>query len=298
MDLYWADGYLEKKCTADEAIRKIKPGQRVFIGSSCGEPQHLVQALSEASRRYTDLEIVRLLSLETTPLTMIAEKTQGQSLNIRSFYLGSARPSELAKNKRFITPINLSEVPKLFKSRQLPIHVALIQVSPPDDFGWMSLGISVDVTQSAAQSADLVIAQVNSRMPRVLGQSFIHVNDVNLIVEHDEDLIAIRDSPDSEIADKIGKQIGRLVDDGSTMQMSLGTTTNATLLALSEKNDLGVHSQFFTDMMMRLVSKGVINNRKKDSTTANRWPVSPWGPSTCMNSYTTTPLSIFIRRIT
>ncbi len=263
MNLYWADGYQEKKCTAEEAISKIKPGQRVFIGSSCGEPQHLIRALSDAARRFTDLEIVRLLSLETTPLTMIAEKTHGQSLNIRSFYLGSAKSKDLAKNKRFITPINLSAVPRLFKTRQLPIHVALIQVSPPDDFGWMSLGISVDVTQAAAQAADMVIAQVNTEMPRVLGQSFIHVNDVDVIVEHDEDLITIKDSPDTKTADKIGQQIARLVEDGSTMQMSLGATNNATLLGLSQKNDLGIHSQFFTDVMMRLVARGVINNHKK-----------------------------------
>jgi acyl-CoA hydrolase/GNAT superfamily N-acetyltransferase len=260
---YWADNYVEKRCSAQEAIGQIKAGQRVFIGSSCGEPQYLIKKLAEAADTFTDIEIVRLLSLESTPLTLIANKTKDQSFNIRSFYLGSAKPESLARNKRFITPINLSAVPRLFKSRRLPIHVALIQVSSPDDFGWMSLGISVDITLAAALSADFVIAQVNSRMPRVLGRSFIHVNDVNAIVEYEEELLTIDELPELDAANHIGRLIARLVDDGSTIQISPGTTPQATLLALSDKNDLGVHAQYVTTDIMRLVSMGVITNRKK-----------------------------------
>ena len=164
---YWADKYVENRRSAQAALSLIKPGQRVFIGSSCGEPQHLVRTLSEMSVYLKDIEINRLMTLETTPLTLIANKTKDHSLNIRSFYLGSAKPKGIARNQRFITPINMSAIPRLFKSRLLPIHVALIQVAPPDDFGWMSLGVSVDITMAAAQSADLVIAQINSNMPRV-----------------------------------------------------------------------------------------------------------------------------------
>ncbi|MFH2219427.1 MAG: GNAT family N-acetyltransferase [Pseudomonadota bacterium] len=260
---YWADNYVENKRSVEAAIRLIKPGQRVFIGSSCGEPQYLVRKLAEASEYFTDLEIVRLLSLESTPLTLIADKTRSQSLNIRSFYLGSAKPKSLARNMRFITPVNLSEIPRLFESRRLPIHVALIQVTPPDDFGWMSLGISVDITLAAALSADLVIAQVNSQMPRVLGRSFIHVNDVDVIVEYEEDLLTVGALPELETANRVGRNIARHIDDGATIQISPGTTTQATLLALSDKNDLGVHTQYLTNDIMRLVSMGVITNRKK-----------------------------------
>ena len=260
---YWADNYVEKRCSAQEAFGRIKPGQRVFIGSSCGEPQYLVKMLADAADTFTDIEIVRLLSLESTPLTLIADKTKDQSFNIRSFYLGSAKTKSLARNKRFITPMNLSDVPRLFKTRRLPIHVALIQVSPPDDFGWMSLGISVDITLAAALSANYVIAQVNSRMPRVLGRSFVHVNDVNAIVEYEEELLTIDELPEIDAANHIGRLIARLVDDGSTIQISPGTTPQATLLALSEKNDLGVHTQYVTTDIMRLVSMGVITNRKK-----------------------------------
>jgi acyl-CoA hydrolase len=264
LESYWADKYIENKCSARDALRKIRPGQRVFIGSSCGEPQHLVRELSELSGQFRDIEIVRLMTLETTPLTLIANKTKDQSLNIRSFYLGSAKSKGIARNSRFITPINMSAIPRLFKSRLLPIHVALIQVSPPDDFGWMSLGVSVDITMAAAQSADLVIAQLNTNMPRVLGRSFIHVNEVDYFVEYDEPLLTIRQNPELSAANDIGRLIARrLIDDGSTIAIGLGTTSEAVMLALSDKNDLGIHTMYMTDEIMHLFSRGVITNRMK-----------------------------------
>ncbi len=261
--VYWADEYVRKKKSVSDAIRLIKSGQRVFIGSYCGEPQHLVKGFAENCGRLSDIEIIRLMSSETTSLTKIANKTLDQNLSVRSIYLGAAQCEELAKNMRFYTPMNLSEVPRLFKKRLIPINVALIQVSPPDDFGWMSLGVSVDVTMAAAHSAEFVIAQVNSHMPMVLGQSFIHVNDVDAIVEYDEDLLSISLKEISERADLIGKHIARLIEDGSTLQIGLDTASKATTLALSEKNDLGIHSQFLTFDMMHLYSIGVINNKKK-----------------------------------
>jgi acyl-CoA hydrolase/GNAT superfamily N-acetyltransferase len=260
---YWPDDYLAKRRTAAEAIGLIRAGQRVFIGTSCGEPQCLVRELARQSGNFTDLEIIRLLSLETTPLTLIASENSSHSFNIRSFYSGSAVPQNLAKNCRFFTPINLSAIPHLFKSRQIPIHVALIQVTPPDDFGWMSLGISVDITYTAAFSADLVIAQVNPRMPRVLGQSFIHVNDVDAVVEHEEELLTVDAFVQPESVQMIARHVARLIEDGSTIQVGLGATSQAVLHSLSDKNDLGVHTQSLTDGIMQLVSQGVITNRKK-----------------------------------
>jgi acyl-CoA hydrolase len=146
---------------------------------------------------------------------------------MRSFYLGSAKPRKLSEMKRFITPINLSAIPRLFKSRQLPLNVALIQVSKPDDFGWMSLGVSVDVTQAAAHAADLVIAQVNPKMPRVMGRSFIHVNEVDVIVEHEEELLEPAPAPDVPEAEIIAQHVAKLIEDGSTLQISLGNTPSA-----------------------------------------------------------------------
>ncbi|MBF0241394.1 MAG: GNAT family N-acetyltransferase [Desulfamplus sp.] len=261
--LYWADSYIDKVRSAKDALKIIHPGHRVFISSSCGEPQHLVRTLADSSNRFTDLEIVRVMCLEHTPITLIANRTHSQQFNIRSFYLGSAKNKKLSKNARFITPINLSQVPKLFKSKMLTINVALIQVSPPDDFGWMSLGVSVDITKAAAEAADVVIAQVNPCMPRVLGRSFINVNNVDYIVEHEEPLLVGQEVPDNEIANSIAKHMSRLITDGSTLQTSLGATTSATLLCLSEKNDLGIHTQYISDGIMRLVSMGVITNMKK-----------------------------------
>ncbi len=260
---YWADSYVAKTCSAEEALARIRPGQRVFVGSSCGEPQHLVRTLARSTTRLTDLEIVRLLALESTPLTLMAGGEKAQAFNIRSFYLGSAKPRALEANRRFITPMNLSAIPMLFKSRRLPLHAALVQVSPPDDFGWMSLGISVDITLAAAQAADLVIAQVNPRMPRVLGRGFIHVNDVDRIVEWEEPLLEVEDPPEMASANIIGQLIARLIDDGATIQISPGATTQAILLGLENRNDLGVHSEYITNGMMHLYAKGVITNRRK-----------------------------------
>ncbi len=260
---YWPDDYVRKRRTAREAIRLIKPGQRVFIGTACGEPQHLVSELAGQSMNFTDIEIVRLLSLETAPLTLIASKASSQSFGIRSFYSGSTIPESLAKNRRFFTPINLSAVPHLFQSRQIPVHVALIQVSPPDDFGWVSLGISVDVTLAAARSADLVIAQVNPRMPRVLGHSFIHMNDIDVVVEHDEELLSVGAMTESVPALAIAQHVSRLVDDGATLQIGLGSIAHSVLQSLWNKNDLGVHTQVLTDGFMELTGKGIITNQVK-----------------------------------
>lgn len=261
--LYWADNYLEKLRTPDEAMHLIRPGQRVFLGSACGEPQALAQALADHAHLFTGLEIVRMLSHESAPLTEIANQTYETNFSIRHIYLGSTGSESFADNLRFVTPMNMSEVPSLFKSRKLPIDVALIQVSPPDDFGWMSLGVSVDVTMAAAYSADRVIAQVNSHMPRIMGRSFIHVNDVDCIVEHDEEVLTIQPAPRSPIATWIGRHIARLIEDGSTLQVGLDANSQATVQALSQKNDLGFHSQYFTNDIMHLYAIGVITNRRK-----------------------------------
>lgn len=261
---YWADTYLQKRVTAEKAISRINSGQRVFIGSGCGEPQILLQTLVENTNQFSGLEIVRLLGQETASLTAIADRTRDTNLNIRSIYLGSSKSESIKKQRRFITPMNMSEVPMLFLTRRLPLNVALVQVSPPDDFGWMSLGISVDVTLAAARSADFVIAQVNPMMPRIMGQSFIHVNDVNLIVEHEEDLLSVPPTlVSSEAAKKIGSHIAHLIVDGATLQIGLDAMSQATLQALANRSDLGVHSQFLTDDIMHLYARGNINNKKK-----------------------------------
>jgi acyl-CoA hydrolase/GNAT superfamily N-acetyltransferase len=261
--IYWPDEYTKKRKTAAEAMSLIKSGQRIFVGSSCGEPQHLVNTLIQMADRFSDLEIVRLMSLENSPITQLAKDKRCENISIRNIYQGSAAAAHLAPNLPFITPIHISAVPGLFIKRKLPLHVALVQTTPPDDFGWMSLGISVDVCMAAVQSADLVIAQVNPNMPRILGHSFIHVNDVDIVVEEEEDLLTIDSLPEFESAHKIARLVAEMVEDGSTIQLGLGATPQAILLAMAEKNDLGVHTQFIIDGIMDLVSIGVITNRHK-----------------------------------
>ena len=260
---YWPDEYIKKRMTAKQAMTHIKSGQRIFIGSSCGEPQHLVKALVDHADYFTDLEIVRLMSLQNSPITMLADEKRIEQFSIRNIYQGSAGAKHLASNKPFITPMNMSAVPDMFAKRYLPLNAALIQASPPDDFGWMSMGISVDVGMAAAQTADMVIVQVNKNMPRVLGHSFIHVNDVDVIIEHDEPLLTIEQLPEFDSAHKIARQVATLIEDGATFQLGLGATPKAILLALADKNDLGVHTQYVIDGIMDLVAIGNITNRYK-----------------------------------
>ena len=255
--------YKKKKTSLKDALNLIKSGNRVFISSSCGEPQYLVKGLSENSKNYTDLEIVRVFSLETTPLTLIANKTEDRYFNIKSFYIGSSILSEFDKNKRFITPVNLSSIPTLFKTKKMPIDVALIQVSPPDEFGNMSLGISVEVNLAAALYSKKIIAQVNHNMPRVFGNSNINIKDIDAIVEYKEPLLTIVSQPDLKYADIIAKHMERLIDDGSTMQLGIGIIPKSILLALSDKNDIGIHTQYMTNTLMSLINKGIITNAKK-----------------------------------
>ncbi|NOY69085.1 MAG: GNAT family N-acetyltransferase [Deltaproteobacteria bacterium] len=260
---YWPDEYVTKKRTAEEAVAMLASGRRVFIGSSCGEPRRLAEALVASARHFSDIEIVRLMSLENSPITRLAGDDRVENISIRNIYQGSAGAAHLAPNKPFITPMNLSAVPGLFSKNHLHLDAALIQTSPPDDFGWMSLGISVDVGLAAVRAADLVIAQVNSAMPRILGHGFIHVDDVDVIVEHEEDLFTIEQLPELESANAIARLVADMIEDGSTFQLGLGATPKAILLALSQKNDLGVHTQFMINDIMKLMSMGVITNRYK-----------------------------------
>ncbi len=259
----WQKEYQTKLKTAEEAIQTIRSGQRVFVGSSCGEPQGLVNTLLLQKDRFSDLEILRLLSLEGSITALYADQTYGHNFSVRSIYQGSGRTEHLSGGKRFLTPMNISEIPRLFRSRQLPIHFALIQVSPPDPFGYVSLGISVDITLAAARAADVVIAQVNPKMPMTFGQGFLHIHEIDMFVEREEDLLTVLEFPEEVENESLVKQMINLIDDGSTFQLGLGEATQAILKALSEKNDLGLHTQYMTDGIMKLILSGNISNRYK-----------------------------------
>jgi acyl-CoA hydrolase/RimJ/RimL family protein N-acetyltransferase len=255
--------YNAKVRPADEAVRMIRSGQRVFIGSSCGEPQYLVNALMDNANFFSDVEIVRLLSLEGSLMSLMADEYRGRKFHVRSIYQGSDQTKGLRANHRFITPLNLASVPELFKKGMLPLHFALIQVSPPDTNGWMSLGISVDVTLAAAQSAAVVIAQVNPMMPRIPGHSFIHLDEVDVIVEQEEELLSAFNLPAYEAEKEIANITATLIDDGATIQLGLAELSRPIADALAGKNDLGVHTEILTDDIMKLVSQGAVTNRYK-----------------------------------
>jgi acyl-CoA hydrolase/L-amino acid N-acyltransferase YncA len=202
--------------------------------------------------------------MEIVPLSFMADCSLDQLFNIRSFYIGSGRHPSIARNMRGITPVNLSSVPKLFRTRRLPIHAALIQTSPPDAEGWLSLGISIDITLAAAMSADVVMVQVNKNMPYVYGNSRIHLKDVDIIVEKDEALLTIMNDVEAPFAQSMAAGVAEFIEDGSTLQIGLGTVHKTVIQSLSNKNDLGIHTQYMTDELMELVRKGVVTNAKKE----------------------------------
>ena len=255
--------YQDKIVSAEKAISSISRGQRVFIGSYCGEPQHLVSALIGHTDNFSDVEVVRFLNLEGSLMGLVADETQGRCYHVRSIYQGSGMIKGLTASRRFLTPMNLYTGPSLFLKRHIPIHCALIQTAPPDAFGWLNLGISVDITLAAAQAADVVIVQVNPKMPVVAGYGMIHVDDVDFIVEHEEEILSVYPTPTIKSTERIAKLLSSLIEDGSTLHISPGFSPELISTALGDKKDLGVHSLMILDVMKDLAQKGIITNRKK-----------------------------------
>jgi acyl-CoA hydrolase/GNAT superfamily N-acetyltransferase len=256
----WRPDYGSKVKSADKALRLIRRGQRVFIGSGCGEPQHLVRTLEQVAAQLADLEILHLLSLGTTSYT---DESFRDKIRLKSLFVASGSREAVAQGRADYTPIYLFDVPELFRSGRTPIDVALIQVSPPDQHGFCSFGIAVDIVKAATANATTVIAQVNPRMPRVLGNSFIHVRDIDVIVEHEEELLEMPPPLMNETAYQIGKHVAKLIEDGSTIRAGVGSVSNAALYSLGEKRDLGVHTDMLTDAYLHLIEQGVITNSRK-----------------------------------
>ena len=257
----WRADYDQKLQSAEEAMRLVRRGHRVFIGSGCGEPRHLVQALEQMAIKLADLEVLHLLSLGRTSYT---DETFRDKVRLKSLFVASGSRQAVAEGRADYTPIYLFDVPELFRSGHTPIDVALIQVSPPGEHGFCSLGISVDIVKAAAAHANVVIAQINPRMPRVLGDSYIHVRDIDVIVEHQEELLEMPPPLMNETALQIGKHVAKLVEDGCTIRAGVGSVSNAALYSLEGKQDLGVHTDMLTDAYLHLVERGVITNTRKN----------------------------------
>lgn len=256
----WLSVYEERKTSAEKALKVLKRGYRIFIGSGCGEPQHLVRGLEKVIPHLADVEILHILSMGTSRYT---EASYFDKCRLKSFFVATASREAVAEGRADYTPINLGDVPELFQSGALPIDVALIQVSPPDEHGFCSYGISVDIVKSATQSAKHVIAQVNAKMPMTLGDSFIHIRDIDAVVEWDEPLLQVGLPLMNPIAREIGKHVAKLIEDGSTIRVGVGSLSTAVLYALQEKKDLGVHTDMLTDAYLDLVKMGVITNARK-----------------------------------
>ncbi len=256
----WREIYDQKKATAEQALKAIKRGHRVFVGSGCGEPQHLAQTLEEAIPLLSDLEILHILSVGKTRYT---SSNFFDKCRLKSFFVASASREAVAEGRADYTPINLGDTSELFRSGAVPIDVALIQVSPPDEHGFCSYGISVDIVKAATESAAHVIAQVNPQMPMTLGDAFIHVRDMDSIVEHDEPLLEVPAPLMNPIAREIGTNVAKLIEDGSTIRVGVGSVSTAVLYALLDKKDLGVHADMLTDAYLPLIEQGIITNARK-----------------------------------
>jgi acyl-CoA hydrolase/GNAT superfamily N-acetyltransferase len=254
--------HLKKEVSVEAALHRIKKGSRIFIGCGCGEPQFLVEKLVALADQMYDVEILHVLSIRDPGYTA---STLGGHFRVQTFFVAGRGAREAVwEGRAEYTPIFISDIPRLFNNRRLEIDYALIQVSPPDKNGYMSLGIAVDVAKQAIEAAGTVIAQVNSAMPVTLGDSFIHMDEVDALVVHDEPLLELARSQLPEIDLAVGRNIARLVEDGSTIHTGLGHLPAAALLCLKDKKNLGIHTDMLTDGYLDLIRSGAVTNREKE----------------------------------
>jgi len=256
----WKSQHWRQVRKAGDAIERIGAGARVFIGSAAGEPQTLGEALAEKAGIVADTEIVHIFTLG---VAAYADAKFSDHFRHNAFFIGDNTRDAVGDGRADYTPIFLSELPKLFRSGRVPIDVALIQVTPPDPHGYCSFGVSVDITKIAAECARLVIAEVNPNMPRTLGDSFIHVSEIDFLVPSDRPILESVPPEPSEEARRIGEHIASLVEDGSTLQTGYGGIPNAALAFLKDRKDLGIHTEMFSDGLVDLIECGAVTNARK-----------------------------------
>ncbi|HUW30063.1 MAG TPA: GNAT family N-acetyltransferase [Planctomycetota bacterium] len=257
----WKQKYSDRITTAPEAMKIIRPGNSIFIGTGCAQPQHLVQALVEHSSHLSDTSIMHLLTMGVAPY---ADERFRERFKMNSFFIADNVRDALSRGVGDYTPIFLSEIPAEFTSGRIPIDIALITVSEPDQNGLCSLGISVDIVKTAATNAQYVIAQVNRHMPRTMGDSFIHVNSIDFMVPFDEPIIEVEPPVLDEKIRQIGQNVARLVEDGSTIEFGIGRIPQAVAEFLRDKKDLGIHTEMFGDWIIQLVESGAVTCNKKN----------------------------------
>ncbi len=259
-DPAWQDKYADQVMSAQDALKQIRPGNRVFLGTSCSAPQTLIDAMCARAPELSDVEIVHLL---TQGNAAYAQPAQQRAFRLNSLFISDNIRETIQRGEGDYTPIFLSDIPRLLSSGQLPLDVALIQISPPDHRGLCSFGISVDIVKTAAENASLVIAEVNPNMPRTHGDSLIHVYDLDVLVPVDTMPIEVTPPEVDAQTRHIGECIAALVDDESTLEFGIGAIPQAVIGFLKDKKNLGIHTEMFSDSIIELIESGAVNGSRK-----------------------------------
>jgi acyl-CoA hydrolase/RimJ/RimL family protein N-acetyltransferase len=259
-DTRWQTRYAEKLLTPEQAIRRIQPGRRILIGSGAAEPTALVEALAEHGDHLADNDIVHLLTLGSAPY--VRPEFAGRFRH-SAFFIGPNVREAVQAGRADFMPVFLSEIPRLIRSRRVRVDVALLQVSPPDARGYVSLGVSVDIVRAAVEAADLVLAEVNPSMPRTFGDSFVPVSEIDGLVPVETPVLELRPAPADDISLAIGRHVASLIPNGATIQTGIGRIPHAVITALAHHQDLGVHTEMLSDSLVELVLSGVVTGRKK-----------------------------------
>jgi len=245
-------------------FQAIRPGDRIFVGTGCGEPQFLVRSLfdfvKQQPKAFLDAEIINIVTLGVAPYT---DEKFKDNIRLNSFFIGESTRRAVNRAEADYTPVFLSQLPGLIRSGRIPLDVALVQTSLPDAEGKMNLGVSVDIVRAAVERAGMVIAQPNSFMPAVEGDGWIGMDEVDYIIPHDEPLLEYIENPPGSVAKRIGSYVARIVEDGSTIQVGYGSIPNAVVSCLGKKMHLGVHTELLGDGIALLMEEGVVDNSCK-----------------------------------
>jgi 4-hydroxybutyrate CoA-transferase len=255
----WRTACRSKLVSAEKALKLVKSHDRVVLGHACGEPPALVEALVARAPELRDVEVIHMVAMGPAKF---AQPGMEKSFRFNGFFLGAPTRQAVNENRGDYTPCFFSEVPRLFRQRILPVDVALIQVTPPDEGGYCSFGVSADYTQPAAECARIVIAQMNRLLPRTGGVK-VHLDAISYIVEKDEPIIELTAPRVGDLERAVGQRVAALVPDGATLQLGIGAIPEAVLLFLKDKKDLGIHSEMFSDGVVSLAEGGAITNRRK-----------------------------------
>lgn len=256
----WQTVYKSKQISAAQAVEKIKSDDRVVIGHAVAEPTEVIQAMLKNKEQYRNVEIVHMVAMGKSKYT---KPEMVPYFRHNALFVGGSTRKAVNEGRGDYTPCFFSEIPRLFRQGYMPVDVALIQLSLPDEHGYCSFGLSVDYTKPAAEAAKIVIAEVNDQMPRTMGGAFIHVSEVDYFVNTSRPIIELQPPEIGDVERAIGENCAALIEDGSTLQLGIGAIPDAALMFLKDKKDLGIHSEMFSDGVVDLVGAGVITNKRK-----------------------------------